>query len=122
MLDKDIKKNIEKIKNDYNNSCDLSFKDINILKRRVSLVYLSSICDNNLIDNFLLKNINKLSKNGLTIYIIRIDEGVNPPYITNSGIIFERISSSSNPVSDSATINRILEKRKDNIKKIENRK
>ena len=63
MLDKDIKKNIEKIKNDYNNSCDLSFKDINILKRRVSLIYLSSICDNNLIDNFLLKNINKLSKN-----------------------------------------------------------
>ena len=63
MLDKDINKNIEKIKNDYNNSCDLSFKDINILKKRVSLVYLSSICDNNLIDNFLLKNINKLSKN-----------------------------------------------------------
>lgn len=66
-------------------------------------------------------DIKKLSKNGLTIYIIRIDEGVNPPYITNSGVIYERISSSSNPVSDSATINRILEKRKDNIKKIENK-
>ena len=54
-------------------------------------------------------------------YIIRIDEGVNPPYITNNGVIYERISSSSNPVSDSATINRILEKRRDNIKKIENK-
>lgn len=66
-------------------------------------------------------DIKKLIKNGQKIYVIRIDEGVNPPYITNSGIIFERISSSSNPVSDSATINRILEKRKDNIKKIENK-
>lgn len=66
-------------------------------------------------------DIKKLIRNGQKIYVIRIDEGVNPPYITNSGIIFERISSSSNPVSDSATINRILEKRKDNIKKIENK-
>ncbi len=66
-------------------------------------------------------DIKRLSKDGIKIYVIRIDEGVNPPYITNSGIIYERISSSSNPVSDSATINRILEKRKDNIKKIENK-
>lgn len=66
-------------------------------------------------------DIKKLIRNEQKIYVIRIDEGVNPPYITNSGIIFERISSSSNPVSDSATINRILEKRKDNIKKIENK-
>ncbi len=66
-------------------------------------------------------DIKRLSKNGKKIYVIRIDEGGNPPYITNSGIIYERISSSSNPVSDSSTINRILEKRKDNIKKIENK-
>lgn len=66
-------------------------------------------------------DIKKLIRNEQKIYVIRIDEGVNPPYITNSGIIFERISSSSNTVSDSATINRILEKRKDNIKKIENK-
>lgn len=66
-------------------------------------------------------DIKRLSKNEKKIYIIRIDEGVNPPYITNNGVIYERISSSSNPVSDSATINRILEKRKDNIKKIENK-
>lgn len=66
-------------------------------------------------------DIKKLIRNEQKIYVIRINEGVNPPYITNSGIIFEKIFSSSNPVSDSATINRILEKRKDNIKKIENK-
>lgn len=66
-------------------------------------------------------DIKKICKNGKKIYVIRIDEGVNPPYITNAGIIFERISSSSNPVRNSANINRILEKRKDNIKKIENK-
>ena len=66
-------------------------------------------------------DIKKLIRNGQKIYVIRIYEGVNPPYITNNGVIYERISSSSNPVSDSATINRILEKRKDNIKKIENK-
>ena len=66
-------------------------------------------------------DIKRLSKNGQKIYIIRIDEGVNPPYITNTGFIYERISSSSNPINNSATINRIMEKRKDNIKKIENK-
>lgn len=80
---------------------------------------------NNVLRNHISPNpsfdIKRLSKNEKKIYIIRIDEGVNPPYITNNGVIYERISSSSNPVSDSATINRILEKRKDNIKKIENK-
>lgn len=80
---------------------------------------------NNVLRNHISPNpsfdIKRLSKNEKKIYIIRIDEDVNPPYITNNGVIYERISSSSNPVSDSATINRILEKRKDNIKKIENK-
>ena len=66
-------------------------------------------------------DIKKLTKDDIVIYVIRIDEGIEPPYITNSGVIYERISSSSNPVRDSATINRILEKRKENIKNIENK-
>ena len=66
-------------------------------------------------------DIKKLCKNKMKIYVIRIDEGATPPYITNSGVIYERISSSSNPVKDSSTINRILEKRRDNLKKIENK-
>lgn len=66
-------------------------------------------------------DIKKLSKNKTKIFVIRVDEGFNPPYMTNNGVIYERISSSSNPVKDSSTINRILEKRKDNFKKIENK-
>lgn len=66
-------------------------------------------------------DIKRLTKNGLKIYVIRVDEGVNPPYITKNGVIYERISSSSIPINDSASINRILEKRRDNIKKIENK-
>ena len=38
-------------------------------------------------------DIKKICKNKIKIYVIRIDEGTNPPYITNSGIIYERISS-----------------------------
>ena len=66
-------------------------------------------------------DIKRLSKDGIEIFVIRIDEGVEPPYMTNNGVIYERISSSSNPVKDSSTINRILEKRKENLKKIENK-
>lgn len=66
-------------------------------------------------------DIKKLSKDKTKIFVIRVDEGFNPPYMTNNGVIYERISSSSNPVKDSSTINRILDKRKDNLKKIENK-
>ena len=36
-----------------------------------------------------------------TVFIIKIDEGSEPPYITVQGKIFERLSSGSFPVNDS---------------------
>lgn len=35
-----------------------------------------------------------------------------PPYVTNKGIIYERISSSSFPIKDSSSINRLMKKEK----------
>lgn len=80
---------------------------------------------NNAIRNLMsptpLFDIKKLTSNNKKIFIIRIEEGNMPPYVTNKGIIYERISSSSFPIKDSSSINRMMEKRKDNIKKIENK-
>lgn len=55
------------------------------------------------------------------IFVIKIEEGTMPPYITNKGVIYERVSSGSFPVKDSSTINRILDKKRENLKKIENK-
>lgn len=66
-------------------------------------------------------NIKKLIKNDIKIFVIKVEEGCMPPYITNKGVIYERISSSSFPIKDSSTINRMIDKRKENIKKIENK-
>jgi len=66
-------------------------------------------------------DIRKVTKNGIKIFIIKIEEGTLPPYLNNKGVIYERISSSSFPIKDSFSINRMLEKRKENIRKIENK-
>ncbi|MDO4963008.1 MAG: ATP-binding protein [bacterium] len=66
-------------------------------------------------------DIKKLTKNNTKIFVIKIEEGTMPLYITNKGIIYERVSSSSFPIKDSSSINRLLDKRKENIKKIENK-
>lgn len=66
-------------------------------------------------------DLKKVSKKEIKIFIIKIEEGTMPPYITNKGVIYERISSSSFPIKDSFAINRLIEKRKNNIKEIENK-
>lgn len=48
------------------------------------------------------------------IYIIRIEEGNDPPYITIDGKIYERISSSSCPIKDSQKLSILFNKRKEN--------
>lgn len=52
-------------------------------------------------------------ENGNIIYVVRIDEGAEPPYITNKGLIYERISSSSCVVKDSSRLTQMYIKRKD---------
>ena len=58
---------------------------------------------------------------GKTVYVIRIDEGSMPPYITTDGKIFERVSSGSMPVNNSSKLSQLYEKHKDSIAKLENK-
>ena len=53
------------------------------------------------------------------VYVIRIDEGSEPPYITNSGKIYERLSSGSFVIKDSSKLSQIYNKREQLLVKME---
>lgn len=53
------------------------------------------------------------------VYVIKIDEGAEPPYITNLGKIYERLSSGSFPIKDSAKLSQIYNKREQQLAKTE---
>jgi hypothetical protein len=53
------------------------------------------------------------------IHIIKIEEGTLPPYITNKGQIFERVSSGSFVVKDSAKLSQIYYKNKEQLNSVE---
>ena len=53
------------------------------------------------------------------IFVVRIESGPFPPYITSRGKIMHRLSSGSFPVKDSYTQNQMFNKRKDELKKVE---
>ena len=50
------------------------------------------------------------------VYVVRIDEGSEPPYITNKGKIYERLSSGSFPIKDSVRLSQIYTKREQQLK------
>lgn len=50
-----------------------------------------------------------------TVYVIRIEEGSFPPYITGKGQIFERVSSGSFPIKDSAKLMHLYRKHRDQL-------
>ena len=54
-----------------------------------------------------------------TVYVIKIDEGAEPPYITNQGKIYERLSSGSFPIKDSMRLSQIYYKREQLLTRIE---
>ena len=54
-----------------------------------------------------------------TIFVIKIEEGSMPPYITSDGKIFERVSSSSMPIKDSGKLTQLYAKYSENRKRIE---
>lgn len=56
-----------------------------------------------------------------TILVIRIEEGTMPPYITNQGLICERISSGSFPIKDSGKLALLYAKRQDQLVRIRNK-
>lgn len=53
------------------------------------------------------------------MYVIRIDEGAEPPYITSSGKIYERLSSGSFTIKDSIRLSQIYNKREQLLSKLE---
>jgi len=53
------------------------------------------------------------------VYVIRIDEGPEPPYITSSGKIYERLSSGSFVIKDSSKLSQIYNKREQLLAKME---
>lgn len=53
------------------------------------------------------------------IYIIKVDEGPEPPYITNKGEIYERISSGSFVIKESLRLSQMYTKKEDSWKKLE---
>lgn len=46
------------------------------------------------------------------VYVIRIDEGAEPPYITSNGKIYERLSSGSFVIKDSSKLSQIYNKKR----------
>lgn len=55
------------------------------------------------------------------IYVIRIEEGAEPPYITSSGKIYERLSSGSFTIKDSSKLSQIYSKREQLLAKMESK-
>lgn len=53
------------------------------------------------------------------VYVIKIDEGSEPPYITSSGKIYERLSSGSFAIKDSSKLSQIYNKREQLLDKME---
>ena len=55
---------------------------------------------------------------GNIVFVVKIEEGSMPPYITNDGKIFERISSSSMPIKDSSKLSQLYSKHNDHLRKL----
>lgn len=53
------------------------------------------------------------------VYIIKIEEGSEPPYITSSGKIYERLSTGSFTINDSSKLSQIYNKREQLLTKME---
>lgn len=63
-------------------------------------------------------DVRKFKVDGKRIYVIKIEEGTMPPYITNKGGIYERISSGSCKIKDSIRLSQLSQKKANNLKSI----
>ncbi len=66
-------------------------------------------------------DVKKFICDGKIIYVIRIEEGSEPPYITGSGKIYERLSSGSFTIKDSSKLAQIYNKKETLIEKMVNK-
>lgn len=62
-----------------------------------------------------------VTKENKKIFVIRIEQGDIPPYITNNGKIYERVSSGSFPIKDSTKLTQLFYRKEEQYKKIENK-
>lgn len=53
------------------------------------------------------------------VIIVRVEEGIEPPYVTGSGKIYQRENNSSNPISDRYVLEKLYEKSAFNNNKVE---
>lgn len=60
-------------------------------------------------------DVKMLKSKDKTVLVIKIEEGNLPPYITNKGQIFERISSGSFPINNSEKLSQLYTKRQDQL-------
>mgnify|MGYP006054159709 FL=1 len=60
-------------------------------------------------------DVKRFSADDKIIYVIKIEEGAMPPYITNKGDICERVSSGSCVVTESGKLNQMYHKRADQL-------
>lgn len=63
-------------------------------------------------------DVRKFKHNGKIIFVIKVEEGSMPPYITNKGQIYERVSSGSFPIKDSEKLSQLYTKHQNNLDKL----
>lgn len=66
-------------------------------------------------------DVKRFRPNGENVFVIRIEEGNMPPYVTGDGHIYERVSSGSFPIKDSAKLSQLYYKREDQLRRIKNK-
>ncbi len=63
-------------------------------------------------------DVKKFRLDDKTIYVIKIEEGTMPPYITNKGGIYERVSSGTCIIKDSIRLSQLSQKKENQLKRI----
>ena len=64
-------------------------------------------------------DVKKFKSDNKIIYVVKIEEGMMPPYITNKGTIYERVSSGSFVIKDSNKLTQIFYKRESYLRNLE---
>ncbi len=63
-------------------------------------------------------DIKRFTIDAKTLFVIRIEEGTEPPYVTNKGLIYERVSSGSFPIKDSNKLSQLFYRKEQNEQKV----
>lgn len=64
-------------------------------------------------------DVKKFTLNSKVVYVVKIDEGIEPPYITSDGKIYERLSSGSFIINDSSKLSQIYNKKENLLAEME---